>query len=251
MVFHWRFMRALLPILFSLGFTAAVANPAPEEVVVRQGAQPNPVSDEVALIHRRQLAGKAEGPIEWLPGMITVFHPEKQVGYAWDPVECRLLFAWEGAEMKHLRFVAEGPAPFAATLGAWGPPDYFGYRMVEGCPEFLYYYGSLGVAEQIRPGADGTGLEQRWEVSQAEFGLQMVVPEHWLPRVKASSGSWSGNVLKLPKASPIDISLTWNWKGDASLPELPAAWNQRYPAEEPETKPKNQTAPAKSAEKKP
>lgn len=254
MVFRWRFMRRLFQMIASLGLTAAVGVAAPETPSVSQGTQPNPVADEVALTHRRQLAGKAEGAIDLLPGVITVYHPVEQVGYAWDPLECRVLFAWRGKEMSDLRFVAEGPAPFAATIGAWGPPDYFGYRMVEGGPEFLYYYGRLGVAEKIRPKADGSGLEQHWEVSQADHGLQVVVPERWVPRVKASTGSWSDNVLQLAKASPINVSLVWTWSDDDALPEPPAAWKQRFsppPPPKPEEAPSPRKEPAPSAEEKP
>lgn len=198
----------------------------PKEPRIQQRSLPNPVADVVTLIQRQQLSGKSEAPIELLPGMIVVQYADPAFGFAWDPVECRLLLAWTGTDMKSgLRFVAEGPSPFATTLGAWGPPNYFGYRMVEGHPEFLYFFGRLGIEEKVLPAPDGDGFLQEWSVSQAEFGLQISVPERWKDSVKSDTGSWSGTVLSLPTAETVRSKLTWKFPSEPLLPELAAAWN--------------------------
>ncbi len=271
MVFRWRFMRTPIRFLLLLGLAAiavpavrsqekpeappkpepetpqAPAHPLPAaEISIRQGTLPNPVSDEVSLIYRRQLTrGKPDEPIELLPGMITVQHEE--FGYAWDPVECRILFAWKGeAEPRDLQYVAEGAAPFAATLGAWGPPEFFGYRMVEGGPEFLYYFGRLGVEERIRPKPGGGGFVQQWKITQAEFGLQVTVPERWKDRVKASTGSWSGPVVTVPQSDSIEMSLNWTWPAQPDLPELAEAWvarNAPSPPVQEASQPESKDAP--------
>ncbi len=215
-------------------------NASPDEtapVRVGQGTLPNPVLDEVTLIHRQALTPDTPGPPASLPAMITVRHETGNVSYAWDPVECRLLFAWRGDAMTDLLYVAEGPAPLAASIGVWGPPDYFGYRLgADGVPEFLYHYGRLAVVERLTPLADGSGMTQHWEVTQASHGLQVAVPERWKGRVKASTGSWSGPFLRVSEAESRDFTLTWTWPTAPNLPELPPNWVPA-PAAKPETKP--------------
>ena len=269
MVFRWRFMgsrfRFLLPLFLvlssaGLGSVAAqepashgespsdpppkAAAPAPE-ILVAQTTLPNPVKDVIALIHREQFSGKPDEPITSLPGIIRVQYSASGFGYAWDPVECRLMFVWQGgADMSDLKFVAEGPAPFAATIGAWGVPDYFGYRLVDGAPEFLYYVGSLGVTEKIRPTPDGRGWTQDWEIHQADYGLQVTIPERWVSKVKASAGDWIGPVLKLPESKVAKLTLTWIDADAPDLPELAASWNGK-----PKSSPENEAPKSESETK--
>ena len=261
MVFHWRFMFARIRNFawVSLVISANLAvgaeeNPSPEitppptaptiqpaVVQIQQGTLPNPVTDEVTLIHRRQLSPAEPEPLISLPAMIKVKHETEKVSYAWDPIECRLLLVWKGDSMADLIYVAEGPAPFAASIGVWGPPDYFGYRMIDGAPEFLYHFGRIGVAERIIPLPDGSGITQHWEVHQADYGLQVSVPERWKPRVKSSAGSWSGLFLKVGENDAKDFTLTWTWPESPDLPELTKSWTAALVVPAPEEKPDPKT----------
>lgn len=216
-------LAAALPAGADTGATAAGA-PAP---AIRQVTLPNPVSDPVVLAHRSLLTPvPADGLLTQLPGLIEVRHSQPALGYAWDPVECRLLFAWKGASLTDLLFVAEGPGPLSATIGAIGSPQYFGYRLVGGHPEFLYRIGRLAIEESIAPSPDGTRLVQRWKVYQAEFDLMLAVPERWREAVQPGAGSWTEGFLKVPKEQAGDLTLTWRLAPAPALPTLPAAWTQ-------------------------
>lgn len=206
--------------------TGAAATGAPPPTI-RQVTLPNPVSDPVVLAHRTLLTPvPADGLLTQLPGLIEVRHSQPAIGYAWDPVECRLLFAWKGASLTDLILVAEGPGPLSATIGAIGSPHYFGYRLVGGYPEFLYRIGRLAIEESIAPSPDGTRLVQRWKVYQAEFDLMLAVPQRWRESVLPGAGSWTEGFLKVPKAQAGDLTLTWQIAPGPELPTLPTAWTQ-------------------------
>lgn len=204
----------------------AADTPAPEREVpkIAQLTLPNPIIDEVALLNRARIAGEKNLPMAILPGVIRVQHQDSAFGYAWDPVECRLLFAWRGEDPSELVYVAEGPGPISATIGVWGVPDYFGYRMVNGVPEFLYRLGKVAVEERLEPNADGTSLVQHWKVYQADFGVLLTVPVRCRGFVEPSTGRWSGGFLNLPPKQDRQITLTWNWPREVELPELSKAW---------------------------
>ena len=185
---------------------------------------PNPIKDEVTLLNRALIAGEKNLPMAILPAVIRVQHPDSEFGYAWDPVECRLLFAWRGSAPGELVYVADGPGPISATIGVWGSPEYFGYRMVDGVPEFLYRLGKIAVEERLVPSGDGKTLVHHWKVYQAEFGVLFTLPERCRPFVRPSTGNWSGAFLDLPQGRARKFSLTWTWPDTPELPELSEAW---------------------------
>lgn len=211
-------------------------------VEIQQITLPNPVGDPVTLLNRAQLAGAANLPMRILPAMIRVQHKEEGFGYAWDPVECRLLFAWRGEDPRNLVFVAEGPGPLASTIGVWGPPDYFGYRMVDGVPEFLYRLGKIAIEERLQPSQDGTELVQHWKIYQAEFGVMFSLPQRCRPLVKASAGNWSnGSLLDLTQGEAREFTLTWTWPGKSDIPELTTAWQEHFAAITPAAPPEEES----------
>jgi hypothetical protein len=223
------------------GQPTAPAGPPPK---IRQITLPNPVSDPLVLGNRAQLTPRpADGMVTQLPGVIEVRHESPQIGYAWDPVECRVLFVWKGPSMTGLIQVAEGPPPLSATSGVYGAPQYFGYRLVNGAPEFLYRLGKLAVEERLEPSADGSRLTQRWKVYQAEFDVMLAVPERWKDLVEANSGEWKGGFFKVPKAKAADLALTWKLGTPPALPDLPAAWTQALAALPPPPAPKPAETP--------
>ena len=117
---------------------------------------------------------------------------------AWDTRECRWLYAWQGGfiqrveqandedhtadfhrsteitgELVHLN---SGPAPLSVSMGAAGGARYFGHRMVDGVPEFLYTVGKLKVSEQIYPSEDGSGIVQKFSVERHPVDLILAAP---------------------------------------------------------------------------
>lgn len=230
MVFRWHSMFSLPPRLFFWLLAAAFAGEARAEdtVRIRQITPPNPVADPVVLANRMGLTpAAADGVLASLPGAIEIRFSAPVIGCVWDPVECRLLYVWRGESPEAgLIQVAEGPAPLAATTGVYGAPQYFGYRIVAGAPEFLYRLGRLAIEERIEVSADGSKLTQRWKIYQAGHDVVLAVPERWKQAVEAPGGSWSESFLKIPKDKAADVALSWLLGKAPELPTLPGTWKK-------------------------
>ncbi len=148
-----------------------------------------------------------------IAGAIAVNHgPE--FSYVWDSTECRLLYAWRGGFLDMnpywgkepgsgrphfyipwiiggLVYRASGPAPLAGAKGE--RPQFLGYRVVEGAPEFSYRLGSETVRERVVPEVsrgfalrvkvEGPGAgARRWAVAAADAGavkVKEVGPSVW------------------------------------------------------------------------
>ena len=230
MVFRWHPMFSVPPRFFSWLLAAAFTGEAwaEETVRVRQVTPPNPVADPVVLANRAALTpAPADGVIASLPGAIEIRFPAAGIGCVWDPVECRLLYVWKGDSPEAgLIQVAEGPAPLAASMGVYGAPHYFGYRIVAGAPEFLYRLGRLAIEERVEISADGAKLTQRWKIYQGDDDVMLAVPERWRKAVEAPGGTWSESFLKIPKDKAADVSLSWLLGKAPELPPLPGTWKK-------------------------
>lgn len=224
-----RFLCALLaatcPAAAETGKAPGAPGDAGSAAEIRQTTLPNPVSDPLVLANRLLLIPvPKDGLLAELSGVIEVRHRGTGLGYAWDPVECRVLFLWRGDPRSGLLAVAEGPSPLGATVGAFGSPRYFGCRLVGGAPEFLYHLGRLAIEERVEISPDGSQLTQHWKVHQADFDLMLAVPERWKAFVKPSSGTWSEGYYRVPKADAADLALTWTLAAAPPLPALPPHW---------------------------
>lgn len=104
---------------------------------------------------------------------------------------------------------ASGPFPLAKTSGASGMPRYFGFRLVQNVPEFLYTCGALAIEERLWLDDGGKVLRQRFSAKDAAKGLQISVPEDWKGRVTASTGTWKGAVLSVPKEAVAEVILSY------------------------------------------
>ena len=116
-------------------------------------------------------------------------------------------------------FKASGALPLTGTAGVSGLPRYFGFRLVEGRPEFLYTCGSLAVEERLWLEDGGRILRQRFSAKDAARGLQISVPAEWKGRVEASVGTWKGTVLTVPVESVAEVVLGYPLAPAATTPE--------------------------------
>ncbi len=123
-------------------------------------------------------------------GAIAV-HFGGQLSIAWDTSECRWLYAWRGDFLDReqnsddddattiageLVYLSDGPAPLSVTMGAAGGARYFGHRLIDGVPEFLYTVGKLKVTERIQPSDDGSEIIQHFSVERHPVDLILSVP---------------------------------------------------------------------------
>lgn len=145
----------------------------------------------------------------------------------WDATACRLVgvvdlkrsqpdaeaFPQSGAknQTSPYHLLAEGFHPLAGSFGAFGKPLYFGFRIVDGIPEFLYNHGALRVEERLWLEGDGYILKHRFTVKDSENAILLRFPESWKALITgASAGTWNGQTLSVPVEDAAEVVLTYN-----------------------------------------
>lgn len=174
-------------------------------------------------------------PVVGLPAAIAVNFGDT-LSIAWDTVECRWLYAWRGGFLNindsdplpeligDIVYLAQGNAPLSTSIGADARQvKFYGYREVDGVPEFLYTIGILKVAERIQPGDDGKTIVQHFNVERNQFDLMLTAPsaigntndkveENNDKKISAHSisvtnGKLKGDFAMIPKKNATDFAL--------------------------------------------
>lgn len=114
---------------------------------------------------------------------------------------------------------ASGPALFASTAGGSGDRSFFGVRMVEGKPEFLYQQGSLLIEERLWLEHGGDILQQHFALRDMDVPLVVKIPEDWRERVTADRGTWKDHTLTVPKEEASELRLTYRLGDEISEEE--------------------------------
>ncbi|MCG8598801.1 MAG: hypothetical protein MI807_01550 [Verrucomicrobiales bacterium] len=105
--------------------------------------------------------------------------------------------------------IARGLPPFQKSSGAFGMPEYFGFRVVDGRPEFLYTHGSLRSEESIWLEDEGNTLKQKFSIRDAKSDIKIAVPSEWKDRITPSVGDWEDSTLKVSKEDTEEIELAF------------------------------------------
>lgn len=212
---------------------AAVSPPVliPVKLDISRKNLKNFLTDEEALSPYRS----SDGKIRELKGVFMIGSEDASFAVFWDSLSCRMLGVIDisrpeesgptpdlsagAANTDHGKkqptlpspyvLKASGPAQFSGPTGKPESPVYFGFRLVEGKPEFLYTSGSLAVEERIWLVSDGTILKQRFSVREAGNGFRLVLPPEWKERMDVSSGTWKDNTLTVPADSATEVILTY------------------------------------------
>lgn len=179
----------------------------------------NFLTDEVALIPYKDKDGETkELQDTFMIGAVQSTHAA-----FWDPVSCRMLGALnlkappsaaksaEGEEEAPSPYtlLASGSHPLSGSKGTFESPKYFGFRLVNGRPEFLYTFGALQIEEQVWLEDDGLILKERYAVKGAKSGYTLTVPMAWRERCEASVGEWKENQLIVPGDVAGELILTF------------------------------------------
>lgn len=142
-----------------------------------------------------------------VPGAIAVNHGAA-FSYVWDTTECRLLYAWRGGFLDMnpywgkepgggrsglyipwiiggLVYRTSGTSPVAGA--SENAPQFGGYRMVQGAPEFWYHLGKQTIRERVIPRetggfelrvqTEGEGSPLSWKISPQDTGAVTVHSE--------------------------------------------------------------------------
>lgn len=212
----FRLLLALLCFPALAPWESAHAQGVPVKLDLSRRDLKNFLVDETALVPYR--AG--DGVVQDLRDVFTFGSVDLPYAVFWDPQACRLLGILdieaanadkptpaaeadnrvESATDPYL-LKATGPFPLAKSGGASASPRYFGFRLVNGAPEFLYTCGSLSIEERLWLDDGGRILRQRFFAKEVPGSLQISVPDDWKGRIEASAGTWKGAVLILPKGT--------------------------------------------------
>lgn len=202
---------------------------APMKLDIARRDLKNFLTDEEALTPYRRSDGLAES----LSEVFVIGSNAVPRAVFWDPLACRLLGVLNldapvppvvapsettsaTEEQKTTLslpspylLLATGQAPLSSSLRARGVPQYFGFRLVAGMPEFLYTVGALSVEERLWLENEGRVLKQRFSVREASQGIQLTFSDEWKRRLSVSVGTWKENVLSVPKEESGEVILTY------------------------------------------
>lgn len=196
-------------------------------VALSRATLPNFLADPVALLPFGGNDG-APGPLE---DAFLVDSPDGRFRAVWDPTACRLLGVIDlsypdeappappgngsdggngddgnsgddgsGHGSKRFPLLASGAAPFSLCEGVFGQPAYFGFRLEDDRPEFLYRHGRVSVEESLRFSEDGSRLVQRLRYKEVGGAPLLSFPEAWRALAETDGGEWQTSpLLKLPE----------------------------------------------------
>jgi cytochrome c551/c552 len=153
-------------------------------------------------------------PIDGLPAAIAVsFGP--RLAYVFDPVECRLLYAWQGGFLDFTPYWGDpltglrvgndyvpqlvgilfhqtaGAHPLSINgkrIGELGEPEYLGYRLERGVPRFSFRVGGYTLQVIIRP------LEAEFSFA-AEWSSTPAAKLAWSEAGVSAAGADTGTML--------------------------------------------------------
>ena len=191
----------------------------------------NFLQDEAAL--ERYL--RPDGSLKDLEDAFTIGAVRGRYALIWDATACRLVGVVDVKPPSEERpgappganpepsspyvLLAEGYPPRSGSLGTFGHPGYFGFRLIDGLPEFLYTHGGLQVEERLWLEGDGSVLKQRFAIRSPENPFLLHFPASWKQRiVETSAGKWNGETLSVPLENAEEVIITYRL-ADEPAPE--------------------------------
>ncbi len=195
----------------------------------------NFLKDEVALtVHR-----KSDGSVADLEDAFMIGSIEGRYAVFWDPFSCRLagvldIKAPQEKDEKPIFpptrekedespspyiLLAEGASPLTGSLGTFGEANYFGFKMVDGLPEFLYTHGSIKVAERLWLEENGNVLKQRFSIQEPANSILITIPESWKERASTKVGTWDNQSLSVPVEDAGGVVITYRLNDEEEMEE--------------------------------
>lgn len=166
---------------------------------------------------RHQFPGFKE-PQRELPYVVRGFLPDsspasvmvklsEKLNVGWDTDTCRFLYAWNGEksikagsrsalELSSAPFYAE-TADNLWSFGAGLNPDYGGYRLIEGFPEFYYKIGAVEIREKITAGDLPGSVQRDFELSGVSGAVRLTLDGTGDAQISSDEGHMEGRLLTL------------------------------------------------------
>ena len=139
------------------------------------------------------------------------------LSYCFDTTPVMLRYAWQGGfidnsevfrgHVSEQRATIEGEVFYRSEVGfplrigaSDAPPDpeFEGYTMIDGRPQFAYTIGDVQVRELVEPTPDGTGLQRTFQIDGADQPVRFITSAQDRVAFEASAGTWDGTTLRLP-----------------------------------------------------
>ncbi|MFC7337302.1 c-type cytochrome [Haloferula chungangensis] len=151
------------------------------------------------------------------PASIVVALPDG-LALCWDTAICQFRYAWKGdhtaargsrkiAGLRAKPFIRATTENFFTKLGNT-TPDYRGYRLVEGYPEFDYSMGGVEIRELVRKARHAQAIERHFTTTGATNGLVLDLTHEGPGRITCDKGSIRDNKLTLTPAEAAAFTLT-------------------------------------------
>lgn len=115
--------------------------------------------------------------------------------------------------------LAGGRPPLGGTAGGSGEASFFGVRLIDGKPEFLYEQGSLLIEERLWLENGGETLQQQFTLRDMNSSLVLEIPEAWRQRVTSDRGEWDEGRLTVDKEEAGEVRLTYRLGNEVPTPE--------------------------------
>ena len=150
------------------------------------------------------------------PGSVAVILKEG-ISVCWDTEACRFRYAWHGSKTRlraHRRPV-DLPDPFyqenAEQLWSFASdvnPQFMGYRLIDGYPEFHYKHGNIEIWEKVSNGPSPGKIERAFTLSGINEAVFLDLSHSGDLVIKSNKGSFDGKVLYLNPEQAKSFTLT-------------------------------------------
>lgn len=154
------------------------------------------------------------------PAAIAVALPG-ELNFCWDAGNCRLRYAWTGGFVDPRDMFNSNGSRFTKILGktfwssggnentftlptnnAKARPDFQGYRLIDGTPEFSYLYDGLKVSERLT--SEGGSLKWHFNIIGASEPVKVFAPGE----VTSTTGKREGDFWVVQAANAQNFTLT-------------------------------------------
>lgn len=151
---------------------------------------------------------------------------EKNQSYNWDAGFSHLRYVWHGGYIDafkqwdakaHEVAKIEGNIYYRNTTGfpfrivrqdSMPEPDFKGYRLIDGYPQFKYKMGDITVQELILPAETTPGFQIQYTLEEVNEPVWYILGENNNLQIGSSKGEIEGNILKLTPKQAREFRIT-------------------------------------------
>lgn len=178
---------------------------------------------------RSTLFARFKEPERELPYVVRGFFPDSSpasiaivmkgnVSAVWDADACRFRYAWSGKKTNFnsnfgIRKLENNPFYEEISSNLWVSledvqPEFLGYRLIEGYPEFHYKLGALEVRELVTNGSSKDSILRHFSLSGPVDSITLDLNYEGEVIISSDKGRLNGNLLTLEGIQNFTLNLT-------------------------------------------